>query len=140
MKRKFRTQRPLTPHTGGSRALPWIIWVIVVLVVLANLSCKSGTDPKGQKELTLGIDAVPALVAADSAATSTVWATVTIDGEPVPDSTVVFFAASLGSVEPEAKTKDGLARAVFRAGRETGVAAIIAQVKAVRDTVLVTLF
>ncbi len=140
MKRKFRPHRPLTPQVGSSKAIPWIIWSIVVLVVLFNLSCRSGTAPKGQAELNLTIDAVPVLVLADSSSTSTIWATVTIDGEPVADSTVVFFASSLGGVESEAPTKDGLARAVFHAGRETGVAAVIAQVKAVRDTVLVTLY
>jgi hypothetical protein len=61
-------------------------------------------------------------------------------GHPVSDSTIVYFVASLGQVTTEAVTKDGLARATFTPGSTPGVAAIIAQVKAVRDTVMITIY
>lgn len=114
---------------------------LVTLVAGAlSLCCKSSSDPVDKGLVTVQLDAVPGLVKADSAATSTVWATVTLGGAPVPDSTRVYFAVSMGSISAEAATQDGLARATFTAGKEVGVAAVIAQVKAVRDTVLITLY
>jgi len=140
VKRKYHRPRPLTPQIGSNPQLLWIIWILVAVIVLANLACKSGTDPNDKNEVRVTIDAVPLLLIADSTSTATIWATVTQGGQPVPDSTMVFFATSLGRIEVEAGTRDGLARATFTSGRETGVAAVIAQVKAVRDTVLVTLY
>ena len=62
------------------------------------------------------------------------------DGHPVPDSTRVSFAATNGLIDAEAYTMDGLARAEFIPGASIGVAALIAQVRAMRDTVLITLY
>jgi hypothetical protein len=77
---------------------------------------------------------------ADSTSVSTIWATVLESGRPVADSTLVVFGAALGEITPEAQTEDGLARAVFTPGTVAGTAIIVAQVRAVRDTVLVTIY
>ena len=114
--------------------------LLAVALALVLLSCRTSTGPGANGGLTLQLDSVPLLVKADSTSTATIWATVLENGKPVPDSTTVYFAASLGGVEAEARTKDGLARAVFTAGGEIGVAAIVAQSLAVRDTVLLTLY
>jgi len=118
--------------------------ILLVLTVaflgLPQPGCRTSTptDPSGQ--ISLELDAVPLLLKADSTGSSTIWATVLMSGRPAPDSTVVNFAASLGSVTPEAYTRDGLARATFSAGTIAGIAAIVAQVRAVRDTVMVTVY
>jgi len=107
---------------------------------LGSVSCRTQapTAPEGAVALTL--DAVPILLKADSTSVSSVWATVLENGQPVSDSTVVYFVASLGTIDSEALTKDGLARATYTPGSEPGVAAVIAQVKAVRDTVMITVY
>lgn len=118
----------------------WSGVALALLLAGIGLSCRSTSAPEGNQGVSLVVDAVPLLLKADSVSVSTIWATVLEDGAPVPDSTLVSFATSLGSVEPEAYTRDGLAKARFSAGDETGVAAVVAQARAVRDTVLITLF
>lgn len=105
------------------------------------LSCRSTSEPNPDNGLTLQLDAVPLLLkAADTLEVATIWATVLQDGQPVADSTVVSMAASNGRIEAEALTRDGLARATYYPGALTGIGSVIAQVKAVRDTVLITLY
>ena len=82
----------------------------------------------------------PLLLKADSSSTATIWATVLISDRPAPDSTVVNFASTLGTVTSEAYTRAGLARAIFAAGDEPGTVAVVAQVLAVRDTVVLTVY
>lgn len=113
---------------------------LAFLFAIAFTACRTGTDPEDDKRLSLRLDSVPLLVLADSVSAATIWATVLEGTNPVADSTVVQFATSLGRIDTEAFTRDGLARATFVAGRETGVAAIVAQSRGVRDTVLVTLY
>ncbi len=114
--------------------------LIAILLLPAGISCRKSVAPEPHDELVVQLDAVPLLLKADSTGTSTIWATVLQGGAPVPDSTMVYFAAGVGEVPPEAYTRDGLARVTYTPGRERGVAAIVAQVRAVRDTVLVTLY
>ncbi len=110
-------------------------------VLLYPTGCKTSSEPSTSEAIAIQLDAVPLLLeAADTLDTATIWATVLEHGEPISDSTVVSFAASNGKIDAEAMTMDGLARVVFVPGRNVGVAAIVAQVKTVRDTVLVTLF
>lgn len=128
---------------GNSRRRPprfAALALVAFAVGTAAISCRTSTEPDPNGGITIQLDSVPLLLKADSVSTATVWATVLSHGAPVPDSTVVQFAASLGIIETEARTKDGLARVNFRAGKETGIAAVVAQTKAVRDTVLVTLY
>jgi len=124
-----------------------IIEFAAVLLILAALlclmllpSCRSSAPTGPQDGLSVGLDAVPSLLKADSSGTAVIWCTVLDRGRPVADSTAVSFVASLGTIDAEARTRDGLARAVFTPGAEPGTAAIVAQVRAVRDTVLVTVY
>jgi hypothetical protein len=80
------------------------------------------------------------LLKADSSAVSTIWATVLENGMPVQDSTRVNFVTTVGTMPAEAMTRDGLATATFNPNGEAGLAAIIAQVRGVRDTVMVTVY
>lgn len=115
--------------------------LVLVFLAIALLSCKTSTAPPGGDGLSIHLDAVPLLLkAADPLDAATVWATVLDSGRPVSDSTRVSFAATNGEIEAEAFTRDGLARVEFLPGAATGVAAVIAQVRAVRDTVLITLY
>ncbi len=113
---------------------------LAFLGALAVAACRTGTDPDDEKQISLQLDSVPLLVLADSTSAATIWATVLQGSRPIADSTVVQFATSLGRIDPEGFTRDGLARVTFVAGRETGVAAIVAQSRGVRDTVLITLY
>jgi hypothetical protein len=108
--------------------------------VLAVLSCRSTSAPESEGTISLRLDAVPLLLKADSSSVAMIWATVLDGGRPARDSTMVVFASSLGEVTSEAFTKDGLAQASFTPGTTAGIAAIVAQVMAVRDTVVVTVF
>lgn len=133
-------------HLRSSFGHAWIrrirpAWCGLALLTVLLLSCKTATSPSGDDSLTIHLDAVPLLLkAADTLDVSTVWATVLDSGRPVSDSTRVSFAATNGKIEAEAFTLDGLARVEFLPGTAVGIAAIIAQVRAVRDTVLITLY
>jgi hypothetical protein len=47
-------------------------------------------------------------------------------GTPVPDGTVVFFFTTLGRIEPQGKTKDGVARVNLVADSRSGIAKVTA--------------
>lgn len=113
------------------------------LLILPSLfipSCRSTAAPERPDAISLKLDAMPMLLKADSASTSTVWATVLESGHPVADSTLVAFAASQGEITSSSPTRDGLAQAVFAPRGQTGVVSIVAQVMAVRDTVQITVY
>jgi len=115
--------------------------LLVLLPLTAHLSCRTSAEPEDpQKSISLRLDAVPLLLKADSSSTATIWATVLISDRPAPDSTVVNFASTLGTVTAEAYTRAGLARGVFVSAGEPGTAAVVAQVLAVRDTVVLTVY
>ena len=98
--------------------MAWLL-VIVLLGSMAS-SCRRSVDstPAGSR-VELRMDAMPLLVRADTMGTQTsqIWATVLEDGAPIADSTVVYFATSLGSITSDAYTKDGLARAIFTSSK-----------------------
>jgi hypothetical protein len=130
---------PAARREGRRAALRRSLWCGLLLGTV--LACRSSTEPEPHGGLTLTLDAVPLLVkAADTVEVATIWATVLEKGHPVADSTLVSFAASNGRIDAEAMTRDGLAKATFHPGSEPGVAAVIAQVRAVRDTVHLTLY
>jgi len=114
--------------------------VILFAVALGFAACKTSSEPVVMESLQIRLDAVPLLLKADTLESSVIWATIIEDGEPVADSTTVFFAATNGDIAASAYTVDGLAQASFVPGFETGTAAIIAQVRTVRDTVVLTLY
>lgn len=117
------------------------ILTLAALITTTALACRSSSKPDPADQLTLTLDAVPLLVkAADTLDVATIWATVLEHGDPVRDSTLVSFVASNGKIESQAWTRDGLARAIFRPGAQPGVASVVAQVRAVRDTVLLTVY
>ncbi len=125
---------------GRTTAAILILAGLAILALLALGSCRQTAAPEVANTLSLRLDAVPLLVKADSSAVSTIWATVLQDGQPVKDSTIVNFVAAMGKIAPTAYTRDGLATATFSPGTDAGVATIVAQVKAVRDTVAVTIY
>lgn len=137
----MRAQRPrrtngLRPHVRAALAPASLVALAALM-----LSCRTSTEPDPDGDLEIRLDAVPLLLkAADTLDVSTIWATVLESGRPIADSTRVSFAATNGTIEPEALTRDGLARVEFIPGNAVGVAAVIAQVRAMRDTVLVTLY
>ncbi len=125
-------------ESGGGLTLRALILILAIAVLI--LSCRSSTEPDPAAALSVDLDAVPTLLKSDSLSTSVIWATVLEHGRPARDSTRVSFVATLGMIDPEAYTHDGLARAVFQSGTETGAAVVIAQVRAVRDTVMLTIY
>lgn len=132
--------RENTPSPNARRSVTRLV-ILGALLVTTVLACRSSSKPDPSDGLTLSLDAVPLLVkAADSLDVATIWATVLEYGEPVRDSTLVSFVASNGKVESRAWTRDGLAQATFRPGATPGVASVVAQVRAVRDTVLLTVY
>ncbi len=69
-------------------------------------------------------------------ATAEIWATVRQGTGPIRDSTIVFFATTVGEITQESFTRDGLAVAVLSSpgdGRPRR-AAVVAQAITVRDT------
>lgn len=131
-----------TSHRGRGSAVVapagLVLPLALALALLGSCRTEAPEDPNGG--LTLSLDAVPLLLKADSSSVSTIWCTVLERGRPAPDSTLVSFVATFGTITEEAATRDGLARATFDPRGETGAAAIIAQVRALRDTVLVTVY
>lgn len=117
-------------------------WTLLLLLCLVpSLSCRTSAGPDDARDgIFISLDAVPMLLKADSTSASTIWATVLIANKPAPDSTMVYFVSTLGAVTSEASTRDGLARAVFTPGDVPGAAAVVAQVMAVRDTVVLTVY
>ena len=126
------------PGTLGP--LAGVAFLLLLATTLVPVSCRSTAGPDPNGGLTVSLDAVPLLLKADSSAVSTIWATVLEKGYPVRDSTLVSFVTTLGTISAEATTRDGLATATFNPNGEAGLAAIIAQVRAVRDTVMVTVY
>ena len=119
-------------RTGGPRAL----WSLAAL--LAG-SCAFSVAPTSDedRQLTISLSAFPERISIDTTgATSEVWATVRQGTGPVRDSTVVFFATTVGEITQESFTRDGLAVAVLTSpgdGRPRR-AVVVAQAITVRDT------
>jgi hypothetical protein len=90
--------------------------------------------------ISLDLDVIPLMVPADTARSATVWVTVLQGGNPVSDSTVVNLVTNLGTIPPQAYTRDGLATTDYTPALEPGVAMIVAQARGVRDTMHITLY
>lgn len=114
---------------------------LALLVPLVLLGCRASetTEPE-PGPLSLAVDIVPLILPADTSETATVWVTVLEAGDPAADSTRVDLVATLGSVPETVYTRDGLATASFHPGTEAGAAAVIAQCRGVRDTMMITLY
>ena len=127
---------------GGLGPLAVLAFLLLLATILVPVSCRSTADPQPEPSdgLTVSLDAVPLLLKADSSSVSTIWATVLEKGLPVKDSTRVNFVTTVGTLPAEAMTRDGLATVTFNPNGAAGLAAIIAQVRGVRDTVMVTVY
>jgi hypothetical protein len=105
-------------------------------------SCALSVTPTSSEDriLTLELAAFPdRLSVEDSTATAEIWATLRRGDSPIGDSTVVFFAVTVGSITSTSYTKDGLAVAVLTSpgdGRPRR-AEVVAQALTVRDTLAV---
>lgn len=101
--------------------------------------CAFSVSPTADKDrlLTVHLSAFPERISIDSlGATAEVWATVKKGDRPIGDSTIVFFATTVGTITPESFTRDGLAVAILTSpgdGRPRR-AEVVAQAITVRDT------
>ncbi len=137
----MKVYNPLTPGLRRTLCVRVAAFGLLIGVVAAILGCRaSRPEDDTDTALSLKVDVVPLLLRADTSQTATVWVTVLERGSPAHDSTRVNLVATLGTVTSEVYTRDGLAVTAYRAGSEAGSAAIIAQVRGVRDTMRVTLY
>ncbi|MFC2076459.1 hypothetical protein ACFLT7_05185 [candidate division KSB1 bacterium] len=88
-------------------------------------------------QLALEMFSIPDTIPADSSSQVVIWCTVNSGDQLVDDGTKVSFETTSGTIEPEALTKDGLARTVLTSGVDDGPATIYAQVLSVRDSITV---
>tara|TARA_Y100001968_G_C18909918_1_gene504776 strand:- start:81 stop:485 length:405 start_codon:yes stop_codon:yes gene_type:complete len=113
--------------------------LVLIAAALWVGSCAFSVAPTSSagRNLTLELAAFPDRVSAeDSTASAEIWATVRQGGKPVRDSTVVFFATTVGSITAATITLDGLAVAMLTSpgdGRPRQ-GSIVAQALTVRDT------
>jgi hypothetical protein len=137
----MKTMAGLMTHLPGQPGpLAGVALLLLLVMTLVPISCRSTAAPERNVGLTVSLDAVPLLLKADSTSSSIIWATVLDKGVPVKDSTLVSFVATLGTIPAQALTRDGLATVTFDPKGQTGLAAIVAQVRAVRDTVMITVY
>ena len=112
----------------------------LVWLWLGVSSCAFSVDPTGDNgnQLTVELAAFPGRVSVeDERASAEIWATVKRGNKPVEDSTLVFFATTIGSITPSSPTQDGLAVAVLTGpgdGRPRR-GEVVAQARARRDTI-----
>jgi hypothetical protein len=122
------------------RACVWTAGLILTLLVLIGCRSSQPEDEVTERNVLVSVDVVPMILEADTSKTATVWVTVMENSEPAPDSTIVNLVTTLGQIESQVCTVDGLAVTDYRAAAQAGVATIIAQVRGVRDTMIVTLY
>jgi hypothetical protein len=100
-------------------------WVLVAVLVVSIPACEKAplTAPAGT---SMFLQANPEFVAANGGV-SVVTALLTEPaGTLVPDGTVVLFFTTLGSIDPQGKTVDGVARVNFVADSRSGTAIVTA--------------
>jgi hypothetical protein len=114
--------------------------VLLALALATWGGCAFSVAPADDEERQVEVELASfpgRLSAEDSLASAEVWATVRRGGKPVADSTLVFFATTVGSISPSSLTRDGLAVAELIGpgdGRPRR-GEIVAQSLAVRDTI-----
>jgi hypothetical protein len=98
---------------------------LLLLCFATQLTCASGlfTAPPGA---TLTCNANPPFVAANGDVSLISVLIIEPAGFPVPDGTVTQLFTTLGRIDPQTKTKDGIARANFVSDSRSGVASITA--------------
>lgn len=118
----------------------WLVRLGLVFCLGLVQGCAFSVAPSDDEDRLVAVElsAFPDRISAeDSLVTAEIWATVRRGGRPVADSTVVFFATTVGQITPSSITLDGLAIAVLTGpgdGRPRR-GEIIAQALTVRDTI-----
>ena len=96
---------------------------MVVVGALAGCAGVLFTAPPGS---TCSLNANPPFIASDGAISNITALVIEPAGTPVSDGTVILFFTDIGSIDPQAKTKDGLAHVNFTSDSRSGVAHISA--------------
>jgi hypothetical protein len=97
--------------------------LLVVLLALGQLTCNQAimTAPSGS---VIRLFANPGIISANGGVSVISALIIEPAGTVVPDGTVVQFFTSLGTIDEQGKTNDGVARVNLRANGRSGVAAV----------------
>ena len=97
--------------------------LLVILSFLVWPSCQwvNPTAPSGS---FLYVSASPPTISAGGATSMVTVIGYDAWGDPLKDRTIVYFTASLGSVDPSAEMKNGRASATFKSGSQSGIAQV----------------
>jgi hypothetical protein len=105
--------------TDKARYLP--LGAVLLVVGLAACAGVLFTAPPGS---TINLIASPPFVASDGGVSVITAIVIEPAGTPVADGTVVLFFTDIGSIEPQGKTRNGIARVNFTSDSRSGVATI----------------
>ncbi len=120
-----RTMARHSDH-GRRRTVPKWVLAILVLLAAAHVSCEKVPLMSPDGSTSIFLQANPAFVIANGGR-SIVTAVLTEPvGTFVPDGTVVYFFTTLGQIDTQAQTVNGIARATFVADSRSGPAVITA--------------
>jgi hypothetical protein len=97
----------------------------LVLLALAQLTCAQSimTAPSGS---SMSMIANPNIISANGGVSLISVLVIEPSGSPVPDGTVVQFFTTLGVIDEQGKTNDGVVRVNLRANGRSGVATVSA--------------
>jgi hypothetical protein len=101
-----------------------LLLLAVPALLLAPPSCK--VPPLMEPGSSIFLQANPPFVASNGGVSLVTALLTEPAGTLVPDGTVVYFFASIGRIDPQAKTRDGVARANFVSDSRSGQATITA--------------
>ncbi len=103
----------------------WIGGIGLMVLALALPMC-TGVPLTAPSNSSISVTANPRFVPANGGVSVVTASVLEPAGTPPPNGTVVFFFTELGSVDAEAKTRDGIARVNFVSDSRTGVAHVTA--------------
>lgn len=98
---------------------------LVALLALASATCNQAilTSPAGS---TMTMVANPTFIAANGEVSVISAIVIEPTGQPVPDGTVIQFFTTLGRIDPQGKTNDGVARVNLQSDTNSGPAELTA--------------
>jgi hypothetical protein len=100
-------------------------WLLLALLAIANSTC--GEAPfVAAPDSTLTLFANPPFIVANGGVSVISALVIEPAGTPAPNGTVVQFFTTLGSIEPQEKTRDGVARVNLVADSRSGIAQVSA--------------
>jgi hypothetical protein len=100
-------------------------YVLLALLVMANVTC--GEAPfVAAPGSTLTVIANPPFIVANGGVSVISALVIEPAGTPAPNGTVVLFFTTLGSIEPQGETRDGVARVNLVADSRSGTAQVTA--------------